>query len=229
MLIYRIHKKVQIFLNTDGRGNYSPTDFDMFLHDAIQGRNEEYIFEVNRLLNRQNRGQQANILENLPDRYREKILFYLNEAELVLDTGAYYSFPDDYRYLDSLETANGYAFEMSKSVGEFNIAKTQATIQYPIFTIAGTRIKIAPLTDEKINVSYLRQAKVPKWTFTLVNNTELFNPSSSDFQDADIHPSEEDEMVKRVLLAFGVNVKEQDIQQFAMQEKNSEFNENNQA
>jgi hypothetical protein len=228
MLIDRIKKKVQIFLNTDGRGNYSPTDFDLFLHDAIQSRYEDYLFEVNRLLNRQNRGQQGNALENLPDRYREKILYYLFEDVLTLNSGLYYNFPDDYRYLDNLETANGYGFEMCKNITDFNIVKTQTTTQYPIYVIVGDRIKIYPETTETITASYLRQPKIPKWSFMTVLGVEQFNPDASDFQDADIHPSEEDEMVRRVLLSFGINVKEKDIQAFALGEQNSEFNQNNQ-
>lgn len=228
MLIDRIRKKVQIFLNTDGRGNFSPTDFNLFLHDAIQSRYEDYIFEINRLLNRQNRGQQGNNLENLPDRYREKVLHYLSENQLSFNDGLYYNFPSDYRYLDSIETESGYVFEMCKNNSEFNIIKTQTNKRYPIYVIVGNRIKIYPSTSENITATYLREPKLPKWTFIEVGGVEQFNPDANDYEDADIHPSEEDEMVKKVLLAFGVNVKEQDIQSFALKEKNSDFNENNQ-
>ena len=94
--------------------------------------------------------------------------------------------------------------------------------------LAGNVLSIAPATDtDTVTLSYLRQIKYPKWTYTTIDDVELFNPDAADFQDADIHPSEENEMVRRVLMAFGVNLKENDIQAFTMQEENTDFNQNN--
>jgi hypothetical protein len=225
MLIDRIFQKVKAYINTEGRGNFSPTRFNLLLHDQIQRRNEEYLFEINRLLNRQNRGMGGNALENLPDRYREKVLHYLTSGVLTYVLPNTLTKPSDCRYIDSIDGTSN--LEFCKSVKEFNIIKTVATSQYPIYTVVGPNVKVAPDVTGNLEISYLRNPLFPKWTFTIYNDVELFNPSAVDFVDADIHPSEEDEMVTRVLLAFGVNLKEQDVQNFARTEKTNEFNQNN--
>ncbi|AGO48624.1 virion structural protein [Cellulophaga phage phi18:3] len=229
-LIDRIYSTVKFFVNTDVRGNVKPSDFDKALFDAIQGRNEEYFSDISRFINKQNRGLMPNFLENLADRFREKVNHYLvDEEDLVLVSGSTnkYVLPENYRYIDEISIAGTTSFEECKSSKEFNIVKTLATTQYPALLKVGNTIKIYPETTETVSITYLRTVNYPKWTNVVVNGTALFNPSASDFSDADIHPSEEFEITRRVLLSFGINLKEQDIQQVAMAQENTDFNQDN--
>lgn len=226
-MIDRIKKKVEFFINTEMRGNFTPGKFELALHDAIQSRNEEYFYDLNRLIVRENRGMLTSGLANIPDKYSEKILFYLEEKTITIANGRI-ALPDDWRYIDETEILGGEVFEFCRNKREFNIQKTLATEQYPIYTVIGNDIVISPSTiTGDTTISYLRQPKYPKWTYTSVGDVELFNPDAQDFQDADIHPSEENEMVRRVLMSFGVNLKETDIQAFTMQEETKDFNQEN--
>ena len=227
-MINRIKKKVEFFLNTEARGNFKPQSFEEALHDAIQGRNEEYFYDLNRLIVRENRAMITGGIANITDKYSEKILHYLEETSPIPVVNKRITLPDDWRYLDVSEFTDGSMIEFCKDKREFNILKTEATKQYPVCMLAGNVLSIAPATDtDTVTLSYLRQIKYPKWTYTTIDDVELFNPDAADFQDADIHPSEENEMVRRVLMAFGVNLKENDIQAFTMQEENTDFNQNN--
>mgnify|MGYP000580853665 CR=1 FL=1 len=230
LLIDRIYSAVKFFINTDVRGNVTPSEFDIALNDAILSRNEEYFYDISRLVNRENRGLMPNFLENIADRYREKVSHYLvDETPLALVSGAdnKYDLPEDYRYIDEISIGGVTSFEECKSSKEFNIVKTQATSQYPVLVKIANTIKVYPATEEDVTITYLRKIKFPKWTHVKVNGAELFNPSANDFQDADIHPSEENEIIRRVLMSFGINLKEQDIQQFTASKENVEFNQNN--
>lgn len=226
-MIDRIKKKVEFFINTEMRGNFTPGKFELALHDAIQSRNEEYFYELNRLIVRENRGMITSGLANIPDTYSEKILHYLEEKTATITDGKI-TLPDDWRYIDETEITDGESLEFCKNKREFKILKNQATAQYPIYTIIGDTIQVAPsVANGETNITYLRQPKYPKWTYTVVEGVELFNPDAQDFQDADIHSSEENEMVRRVLMSFGVNLKETDLQAFTMQEDNRDFNQDN--
>lgn len=230
MLIDRIFRKVKTYLNTDGRGNFSPEDFNLFLHDAIQSRIEEYFPDIHRATNRQNRGLISNHLENAGDRLREKLNFFLKIDVLPVGTNSTRVLPADFRYLDDIETAAGTSLEFCENRREFNILKNNATSQYPVCYQTGSTIRIAPVNSGVMNISYLRTVRYPKWTYQLDGNgNEFFNPSAVDFVDADIHPSEEDEMVRRVLKSFGINLKENDITNFAMNEESKDFQETNQS
>jgi hypothetical protein len=227
-MIDRIKRKVEFFLNTELRGNFTPGKFELALNDAIQGRNEEYFYDLNRLIVRENRGMITGGLANISDTYSEKILHYLEESDPIEVVDSKITLPEHWRYIDESELVDGATLEFCKNKREFNIQKTFATKQYPVYTIIGNGMLIYPVKNgSKITLSYLRKTKYPKWTYTVIDGVELFNPDADDFQDADIHSSEEDEMVRRVLLAFGVHLKAQDIQAFAMQEDSKDFNQDN--
>lgn len=228
-LIDRIYSTVKFFINTDVRGNVTPAEFNIALFDAIQGRNEEYFADISRFINRQNRGLMPNFLENIADRYREKVNHYLKEFDLTLVSGSTnkYNLPPDYRYIDEISIAGNTFFEECKNSKEFNIVKNLATSQYPALLKTGNVLKVYPETTEGVSISYLRTINFPKWTYVVVNGAELFNPSANDFVDADIHPSEEFEITRKVLLSFGINLKEQDIQQISLAQENTDFNQDN--
>ncbi len=212
LLIDRIYQKVKALVNTEGNGNVSPEEFNVLLHDSIQGRVEEYFFDLGRAFNKQNRGLMPNFLANVPEMIQEKVNHYLvDEADLTLTSGETnrYDLPEDYRYIDEVSIGGNTSFQDCRSSKDFNIVKQCATSQYPIVMVAGQTLKVYPETVEDVTISYLRTVNFPKWTYTVVSGVELFNPSANDFVDADIHPSEEDEIVRRVLMKFGVNLKEQ--------------------
>lgn len=226
MLIDRIKKTVETFINTEGRGNFKVEQFNLVLHNALQKRQQDLLIEVNKLVNRENKGLVSNLIDSLPDKFSEKIAHYLTTTgESSVDTNLYL-LPSDYAFIDQIESEEGVDFDYCKSNREFNILKTQATSSYPVFTVSNNRIKTSHDLGD-IVIHYLRTPKKPKWTYTIFNNNELFNPTATDFVDADVHASEEDEMVYRVLLGFGVNLKEKDLVAFSQSEINNDFNKQN--
>ena len=58
----------------------------------------------------------------------------------------------------------------------------------------------------------------------MIDDVEGFNPDALDFQDIDMHASEEDDIVSRLCVKFGINLKEQDLQ---MAGNNDEMQEDN--
>lgn len=224
MLLDRIYKKVKTFVNTDVYGSVDPSEFERFVHDAIQERNEDYFYDLNRIQLRANRGFIVGGMANLVDRYSEKILFYEQDTAPITIVDGVVPIPDDVRYL--YEPDN---YEFCKDRRTFNIQKSFATTKYPIYRISGNNLIVspAPTADTQITFPYLRKIKYPKWTYNIVSGVEIFNPDASDFVDADIHPSEENDIVRLVLMRFGVNLKDMEIQQQTMLNENQEFKENN--
>ena len=234
-MINRIKQKVQTFLNTDNRGNFSPEEYNLLLHNAIQDRFEELLYEVNRQGNRENVGRMGNSIENIPERLREKINHYLKQSAISAISDppeGPYNFPADYKYFDALYSDTLKDVEFAKNRKEFNILKRQAMPDFPLMLITNNQLHVYPDFNEDdfeegVHISYIRKPKYPKWTYEVVSGVELFNSSGAGFQDADVHPSEEAEMVRRILMSFGINLKEQDIQNVVLQKNNAEFNQQN--
>lgn len=230
MYIDRVKRVVQIILNTDNRGNFTPSDFNDILKNVIDEIYEDYLYQVNQMVNRENRGLINGELENIPDRIREKLMHYLDDSTVAISSGTF-DIPEDLRYFDTVVTADGYDVEMCRNRKEFNTIKglshTTPSVYYPLGIKKGTAIEVLPDTVDEVTFYYLRNPLTPKWTYTIVGDVELFNPSANDFQDIDMHISEEENIIRKVCLKFGINLKEGDIQNaMAQYEVNEQQTEN---
>ena len=230
--IDRVYKTVLMFANSDIRGNVKPTDLRLALYDVVNEIVEEYFYEVNRMLNRENRGLINGGFENIPDRIREKILYFLKEDVALTYSAPYFELPTDLRYIDSVFYQDNNEVEFCKHNKEFklllNYADTLPTNTNPIGLRVGNKIKVAPTTIvDEVTISYLRNPLIPNWTYTVVGGAELFNPSAPDFQDIDLHPSEENRVVLATLKRFGVNLKETDLTQMTAAREQIDFNQDN--
>lgn len=232
MYINRVFETVKFLANTDGRGNFRPTDFNLALNNTILEKYDAYLTEINQLVNRENRGLINGGLENVPDRIREKLLHFLSNTNKSKVSG-YFALPDDLRYFDTIINATTgnkeEVFELCKSMEEFNIIKSvNATKKYPICLKTSNGIKVAPdASFDTITIYYLRNPKFAKWTFIPFGGAEMFNPSANDFQDIDMHPSEEVDLIRGVCLRMGINLKEQELQAAMQNQDQIEFNRNN--
>ena len=221
-MLNRIHRTVKFLANSEGRGNVSPGDIDFAIHHRVQEKQEELLFEVNRLVNRQNKGLVNGALENTTEKVREKIQHYLQEETVAVIDGKI-TIPSGVRYFDMLLYATTYV-ELCKDHKEFLLSKREATEGYPIGLKTSNKVVLWPSTLASVTVSYLRNPLYAKWTYNTVEGVEMYDPSRSDFMEVDIHPSEESDLIIRVLQSFGINLKEPDLQRITEQVKNSEFN-----
>lgn len=229
-MVDRIFQTAKTLINTDGRGNFKPSDFDLVLFNVINEKYEEYFFDVNRLINRENRGVISSGLDNITDVLRENITHYLKHQPLVYQD-SYFLLPDDLKYIDSLLYKKN-RIELCKDFVSFNaitiFRHTQPDTTYPVGLKEGNAIKVAPDSIQfDVTVYYLRQLLMSKWTFFKLSGAELFNPSAPDFQDVDMHPSEEADIILRVLAKFGINLKETDLQNSTATKEAQDFNKEN--
>ena len=226
-----VYQTVKTLANTDVRGNAKPDEMRLLINLVVDEIIESYFSELEKAINRANRGSGGTALENIPKRIREKLLYFLTEVEMTYDD-PYFDFPSDYRYIDSI-SFNDIDIEECKNMREFkaivNLQDTTPTEGYPIYVQLGDKIKVAPDTiDDNVFISYLRKHLIAKWTFTEVFGNEVFNPSAGDFQDIDLHSSELSNVILKTLLKLGINLKEQDIVQYMTQQEQSDYVKTNQ-
>lgn len=221
--INRLHIILKALLNTEGRGNVKPTVIDMLIHASVVEIYEELLFEVNRIINRQNRGLINGALESTTEKIREKIQHYLENKTVDSDTNVF-KIPKEVRYFDTIHYKNTFV-ELCKNHKEFLLSQDTVDEDYPIGLKTTDTITVLPQTVREVSISYLRNPKPAKWTFRKLNDVEVFDPSKTDFADVDIHSSEEYDLITRVALKLGVNLKEKDIQEVMQREELREFNE----
>jgi len=230
-MIDRVYQTLKMLANTEVRGNMKPADFDKALYNVILEKFEEYPFELNRALNRQNRGLIGNGLENIPDNIMEKMQHYSEVATLDYSTSSF-AIPANARDIDAILYQNKAEIVLAKNTSSYNhianFKHTTPTIDFPLGLRIGNKLNVLPSTIiDNVKMYYLRNPLIPKWTYTVISGVELFNPDASDFQDIDMHPSEEDDIVSRLCVKFGINLKEPDLQASAVNSEAQEFNQQN--
>lgn len=231
-MINTIYETVRMIINTDGKGNFSPPDFNNAVNYAIDQIYDGYIIEINKFVNKANRGQSGSGYENIPERIREKINHYLKESNLTY-AAPNFTLPTDLGWLDSIYYNTSIEIEPCKDAKEFksivNYIQTTPTANSPIYLQYGNAIRVAPSSIiTGVSCQYIRRPLVAKWTFQNIGGNPLFNASAVDYQDIDIHASEMNNIIQIVLYLFGVNLSSQEVQQAAniieAQEQNNENN-----
>lgn len=224
----RVYQTVRSILNTNIRGNVDPATIRLHINKAVNEINENLFTEINIAFNRQNRGLVNIGSLNVSKNILSKINYYQEEIEDVEIIDGSCELPDDLKLLDTVfyttTDEEDVELEILNRRSEFNLVKTQCSMSFPICFHSGKLLKIAPSQIGMVNIGYLRKHKVANWTYEVINGAEIFNPSHPNFQDIDIHPSEESNVILTTLKYCGLNLKEQDIQAFVSRSENMELN-----
>lgn len=83
----------------------------------------------------------------------------------------------------------------------------------PICSMYDDHIQFYPKNLAVVKFSYLRQPKVPKWAFTIVNGREVYDPDNSvDFEFPDeVHNG----IIIKILSYLGITLREPELMQYA--------------
>lgn len=87
------------------------------------------------------------------------------------------------------------------------------TKQYPVYAIYYDKIQFYPKDLVRVEFTYLRKPVTPVWGYTTVNSRPVYDAATSvDFE----FPEENiNEIVARIVKLWGINIREQQVQQYA--------------
>ena len=71
---------------------------------------------------------------------------------------------------------------------------------------------------ESFVVSFYKRPEPPNWPYIVVSNKAIYNATANDLQNFELHVSEEEDLVSRILMLAGVMMKQPDIQQAGLQD-----------
>lgn len=217
-MIDTIYKVLLTILNKENQGYISPEEFNLI---AINVQNEiyrSYMEDENQDKNRANRGLTNRGYANLPFNQRQRITRFAVNDDLPVTSGTL-TLPTDLYLLeqDGISTLEGVLIEEVERNSVVTLMRTEAapTVLYPVYESYGTELKIYPVSIDEVNVRYIRKPLDPKWTYTVVSNKEMYDPSNGSFQDFELDPSEFSNIVLRMLSFFGINLREAEVVQVA--------------
>ncbi len=222
-------------LNKDNNGYITPEEFNLFAKQAQLELFEEYFYNYKNALNLQNRRLSNSGYADIPKQLAEVIdLFTKREDNLTYSSNAF-TLPDDWY------TINTVFYNTTTEVERVNQNKitqlvashlTAPTTAYPAYyltgatdstptpTSPGNSMIVYPDTiTTDVDVLYVRYPSDPKWTYTTVSGSPVFNQSAADYQDFELPISDQVELTLKILQYAGINIREIEVAKLAAGEE----------
>ncbi len=120
------------------------------------------------------------------------------------------------------DTGSSYATQVSEvntnELTNYNLSPlTRPTVSNPLYVrSSSTSITIYPTiltSGSSITYNYIKNPVSPKWTYNVVLGKAVYNSSSSDAKDFELHESEENNLVYKILQLAGISMRDADIAQ----------------
>ena len=215
--INKVYERVLFLANKEQRGYITPDEFNSF---AEQSQLE--IFESYFLKKFQTEQAPASDSDyaNIPDNIEEKISFFDNIADIAKD-GSIYPYPPGFYRLAHVSVPGREGFpimadEIShRDVHYVNLSPlTRPTRYQPVFERREGGVVLHPSTFvDNVTMSYVRKPAQPIWEYVMDPNAQpVYDPEAS--IQFELHPSEEQDLVYKILTLAGVTIKQQDIAGF---------------
>lgn len=232
-MIDSVRSTVLHVLNKDNRGFLSPDEFNKFANLAQLEIFEEYFYELshnkNKLYNRLHNSEHADIpkrLDEIIDSFAlTKPLLYnaITEKHEPPGVGTNVNEPPVYKVNEVYNTNNDIVNKVTQtqviSLQKSSIIRPSSTNQVYVEDKDGYKIYPAT-TSSSYLVDYIRYPFAPKWTYTMVGSTPMFDSTKADYQDFEIPGYEFQKLVVRILKYAGVSIREQDVVAVAFNEEN---------
>ena len=208
-----VYQKVLMLANKEQRGYITPQEFNMFADMAQMEIFEQYFYDLSQLSRvHGNSDEYGDIKSNLQEKISlfERTVVKYNAPANVLDSSIYKLGSIDYNGVAVEEIQQNELTYISTSPK----LKPSHTNENMVYYTRANILYVFPSTiTGPFDVTYITKPDKPSWTYVVVNQKAMYdanNPSQQDFQ---LHDSEENELVYRILGLAGVSIKRPDLTQ----------------
>ena len=213
----RVYQKVLAIANKEQRGYITPQEFNLFADYAQMDIFEQYFYDVEQFERR---------VDNTAELTKTKIEVFKKGAMI---SGNQYNnpLPADNYLIESVwgrkENGEQVTVEKLDRDGQHNVhaAMTASPLlkpneTRPVYWVLNNTISFDPILSN-YGVNYIKVPEKPNWTYIVSGGGHaLFNPDlNAGWRDFELHPSEENTLVIKILQLTGVNIKDYNLTQVA--------------
>lgn len=221
--INRVYERVLFIANKEQRGYITPDEFNSFAYQAQLEIFEMYFlkkFQTNQAP--MTTDDYSDIAMNVD----EKIEFFTNTAT-VTKTDRVFTYPTNFYRLAHVSVPGREGFpimadEISHRDAHYvNLSPlTRPTATQPVFTRYEGGVIVFPETiNTGVTMTYVRQPATPNWAFMMAPDMQPIYDAANSTQ-FELHPSDEQELVYKILTLAGVAIKAADVAQFGQAKDN---------
>ena len=211
-----VYQKVLAIANKEQRGYITPQEFNLFADQVQMDIFEQYFYDINQF-NRVpgNNTEYADMLTLL----EEKSAIFKN-IKIVYYHSPYYQKPQELYRVGTVETGYGEIEQVTHK--EYLAIKlsplAKPTLKRAVYVDMPQGFRIYPTFTNNVHCHYIRKPKNINWGYNVINDSALYNPSTS--LDFELHPSEENNLIIKILALAGIAIKDPAMYQIAVAEDN---------
>ena len=224
-------------LNKDNNGYVTPEEFNLFAKQAQLELFEEYFYDYNKWVVKRNRRLSNSGYTDIPKQLAEVIDLFTYESAALVDAANVFTLPTNWYTLNTVLYNSADGSLINKEVERVEQNKvyeltashlTNPTTTYPAYVMngatvsaPGNSITVYPdtITTGEITVQYVRYPLDPKWTYTTVSGSPVFNQSATDYQDFELPAVDQNDLVLKILQYAGINIRDMVVAKAAAQEE----------
>lgn len=210
-------------LNKDNNGYITPEEFNSFAKQAQLEIFTQYFFDFKNSKVSDYKGEYTSGYSDITKQIDQTIDYFSENVPLVYNAPSQtFAMPSGWFLLNALYY-NQKQVEHADQLKIYNLLQSNLTSPselYPAYVLQGNSITVYPLTIiSGVETYYVRYPYDPKWTYTLVNGSPLFNQSAGDYQDFELTPSDFPKLVVKICEYAGTSIREQEVVANAKQEE----------
>lgn len=225
-----VYQKVQALANKEQRGYITPKNFNLFASQAQQEIFDNYFYDLRTAqLKSKNDTVYADEIEVLESR----ISMHLHTTT-IYHSAHFHSLPGNLYHISSLVLYNA---DLAKNVYVERVDDnklreilmnplTAPTAQRPVYVEQNGQVRVYPSTSQDIDLTYTTPPHHANWAYVVVDGQPMYNSHQS--VDFDLHISEENNLVMRILQLAGIAIKDVELLSVAAQDAaNTDVKKNN--
>ena len=227
-----VYQRVLGILNKDQRGYVTAQEFNLFANQAQEDLFEQYFYDINQFGRIPGNSTEYSDMLNL---LNEKINIFETSAQPTR-TGNFFDEPTDLYRLGTVvyknTTTNSFGASSTESIeaerinaNEFlyinSSPLTKPKNVRPVFVANTNGIRVygnSEVTDvTEVEFQYIKKPAKVQWAYQIVFDEPLYNAANS--VNFELHPSEETELVIKILELSGILIKDLNLYQVMNQEE----------
>ena len=203
-----VYQKVLAFANKEQRGYITPQEFNLFADQAQMEIFEQYFYDLDqRLRVNSNSDEYADIRDNI----QEKITTFetSNTSSGSINPALVYRL-GSIRIGAVGESREVEEVQQNELLYILQGPLTKPTSKRPIYVRRSSSITVYP-ENVDFTYTYVRRPNVPKWGYVVVGGKALYDSSTGKTVHFELHQSEENELVYKILKFAGLSMKRDDL------------------
>ena len=202
-----VYQKVLALANKEQRGYITPQDFNLFANQAQLEIFEQYFYDTN--LARKSQGNDT-VYADIDDMLEEKLqIFDTVSTDFSTITDLYRVHRVELNGIEAeiLNTRDFESYRLGPNLLRPTNNRPIANIRNNIASCVGTSNTIVAPT----RINYFRIPAQVNWTYVVINRQAMYNGGAFDAQDFELHASEENNLVNKILMLAGIANQQPDI------------------